>query len=315
MLIVTTPQMQAAERAADAAGLSFAQLMENAGQAIAQAIDTEFEVAGARVLILVGPGNNGGDGLVIARHLAYCGAEVNVYVWQRQISGDENWARLADTGVTGCFAHDDPNLAQLTHLLTEAAIIVDALLGTGVSRPIGGVLADILTVAKTVVDARRSAPPGAALLHPTRAASPAEIGPMVVAVDVPTGLNSDTGAIDPFTLPADMTVTLAAIKLGHLLPPGPAVVGHLVVGDIGLTPAHYPTEVNLRLATAAAVAAMLPARPATAHKGTFGTAVIAAGSMNYPGAAMLAGQSALRSGAGLVTLAPPQSIYPILPPG
>jgi NAD(P)H-hydrate epimerase len=131
-------------------------------------------------------------------------------------------------------------------------------------------------------------------------------------VDVPSGLNSDTGAVDPYTLPADLTVTMAAVKRGHILMPGPEVVGQLVVGDIGLTPAHYPGDVTLEMATAAKVAAMLPPRPVNANKGTFGTALLVAGSMSYTGAAILAGQAATRSGAGLVTLAPPQAIHPIL---
>jgi NAD(P)H-hydrate epimerase len=139
-----------------------------------------------------------------------------------------------------------------------------------------------------------------------------EFGPMVVAVDMPSGLNSDTGAIDPYTLAADLTVTMAAVKRGHILMPGPEVVGQLVVGDIGLTPAHFSDDVTLEMATAAKVAAMLPPRPVNANKGTFGTALLVAGSMSYTGAAILAGQAATRSGAGLVTLAPPQVIHSIL---
>jgi len=148
--------------------------------------------------------------------------------------------------------------------------------------------------------------------EPARPVGEAEFGPAVVAVDVPSGLNSDTGAVDPHTLPADLTVTLAAVKRCHILLPGPEVVGQLMVGDIGLTPAYYPDDVAIELATPAKVAALLPSRPVSAHKGTFGTAMLVAGSMSYTGAAILAGQAALRSGAGLVTMAPPQVIHPIL---
>jgi NAD(P)H-hydrate epimerase len=139
-----------------------------------------------------------------------------------------------------------------------------------------------------------------------------EFGPAVVAVDVPSGLNSDTGTVDPYTLTADLTVTLAAVKRGHILLSGPEVSGRLMVGNIGLTDEHYPEDVTLEITTPAKVAALLPARPASAHKGTFGTALLVAGSMSYTGAAILAGQAATRSGAGLVTLAPPQVIHPIM---
>jgi NAD(P)H-hydrate epimerase len=190
-------------------------------------------------------------------------------------------------------------------------VIVDALLGTGVSRPIEGSLAELLDQVKTVVAERRSLEEGP-LVEPARPMLDAEFGPAVVAVDVPSGLNSDTGAVDPHTLTADLTVTLAAVKRGHILLSGPEVTGQLMVGDIGLTDEHYPQDVTLEMATPAKVAALLPPRPASAHKGTFGTALLVAGSMSYTGAAILAGQAATRSGAGLVTLAPPQVIHPIV---
>lgn len=304
MYIVSTQQMQAAEKAADAAGLSYEQMMENAGRAVAEAIETQFDAAGARMLVLVGPGNNGGDGLVVARHLAGYGAEVTVYVWKRNTAGDKNWALLDSTGVQTVFSGDDTHLASL---LSEADIVVDALLGTGVARPIEGSLAGLLDRTKQVVAGRRQ-PADGPLVEPARPAAAQDFGPVVVAVDVPSGLNSDTGAVDPFTLTADLTVTLAAVKRGLVLAPGLNVVGRLIVADIGLEPAHYPPDLDLRLATGADVAALLPARPAGAHKGTFGTATLVGGCLNYMGAMVLAGQAASRVGAGLVRLALPQPI-------
>jgi NAD(P)H-hydrate epimerase len=264
-----------------------------------------------RVLVLVGPGNNGGDGLVVARYLAQMGATVTVYVWQRQTDGDKNWALLDAAGVDKVMSSDSDSQAHLAHLLAESGVIVDALLGTGVSRPIEGSLAELLDQVKTVVAERRSLEEGP-LVEPARPMLDAEFGPAVVAVDVPSGLNSDTGAVDPHTLTADLTVTLAAVKRGHILLSGPEVTGQLMVGDIGLTDEHYPQDLILEMATPAKVAALLPPRPASAHKGTFGTALLVAGSMSYTGAAILAGQAATRSGAGLVTLAPPQVIHPIV---
>jgi NAD(P)H-hydrate epimerase len=312
MYIVTTSQMQAAERAADASGLSYDQMMENAGHAVAQAIEERFDITDARVLILVGPGNNGGDGLVVARYLAQSGALVTVFVWQRSTEEDENWVLLDATGVEKIKSEDQAGQARLAHLLGETEIIVDALLGTGVSRPIGGSLAELLDNIKTAVLTRRT--PYAqmeSLIEPAFSNVDPNIGPAVVALDVPSGLNSDTGAVDPHTLSCDLTITLAAVKQGHILMPGPSVVGQLVVGNIGIGPEHYEA-ISLEMATAPKVAEMLPPRPVDAHKGTFGTALLVAGSVNYTGAAILAGQAAARIGTGLVTMAPPSSIHAIL---
>lgn len=311
MYIVTTAQMQAAEKAADAAGLSYEQLMENAGHAVAEAVADQFDIAGVRVLVLVGPGNNGGDGLVAARYLAQAGATVAVYVGKRRLDSDKNWALLDAAGVEKVQSSDSDGPARLEHLLQESGVIVDALLGSGVSRPIEGDLADLLTRVKAVMSERRTIADGP-LVQPTQPVVDPEFGPAVVAVDVPSGLNTDTGAVDPLTLPADLTVTLAAVKRGHILLPGLEMVGQLIVGDIGLEDEHYPDDVSLEMATPALVAALLPSRPISAHKGTFGTALLVAGSMSYTGAAMLAGQAATRSGVGLVTLAPPQAIHAVL---
>lgn len=311
MYIVSTQQMQAAEQAADASGLSYEQMMENAGQAVAQAIAAHFNVQGVQALVLVGPGNNGGDGLVVARHLSQLGATVTVYIWKRTLEDDKNWELLESTPVVKQFEHEDPDHTRLAQLLNESGILVDALLGTGVTRPIEGSLAEMLNRAKAVVASRR-APQSSMLVDPTLPLIDDEFSPAVVAVDVPSGLNSNTGAVDSHTLPADLTVTLAAVKLGHTLLPGPEVVGRLVVGDIGILPEHYPDGIHFEMATGNKTAVLLPPRPVGAHKGTFGTALIVAGSTHYTGAAILAGQSAYRIGAGLVTLAPPQQIHSIL---
>jgi len=311
LYIVTTQQMQAAEKAADASGLSYDQMMENAGQAVAKAIATHFDVVDAQILVLVGPGNNGGDGLVVARYLAKMDAQVTVYVWKRNIDGDTNWALLDNTPVERVSSSQNNAPAQLAHALETSTIIVDALLGTGVSRPIEGTLAQLLDQTKLAVTTRRL-PQEETLNAPARPRPEIEVKPVVVAVDVPSGLNSDTGQVDPHTLTADLTVTLAAIKYGHILAPGLTIVGRLVVGDIGITPDFYPNDVTLEMATAVKVANMLPPRPVTGHKGTFGTALIIAGSINYSGAAILAGHAAGRIGTGLVSMAPPAAIHPIV---
>ncbi len=325
MYIVTTAQMQATERAAHASGLSYAQMMENAGRTIAQALETEFALAEFSVLVLVGPGNNGGDGLVVARYVAQAGARVAVYVWQRRnLENDPNWQALDNMPVQRILSHDDADGSQLSQWLQQAHVLVDALLGTGASRPIEGTLAMLLERTTEILSARRAVQ-NSLLIEPAcpypklTMISKIEgltglnpVNPFVVAIDLPSGLHSDTGMADSHTLPADLTITLAAVKMGHILKDGVRVTGRLMVGDIQLTAVHYPSDVTLKMVTAIEVAAMLPPRPNTAHKGTFGKVIIVAGSVNYTGAAILAGQAAWRSGVGWVTMACPQTIYPIL---
>jgi NAD(P)H-hydrate epimerase len=307
--IVTTEEMRRIEVAADAGGLSFDQMMENAGRAIAEAIDEWVDADGLRVLVLVGPGNNGGDGLVAARHLVEMGASVTLYVWKRTTEADTNWDLALAHDIPATMMSSDTELDTLRALLAETDVLVDALLGTGVTRPIGGDLKQLLLAARTTIDERRQ-PVDGPLVAPADGfvlTNP----PVVVALDVPSGLNSDDGTLDPAALPADITVTLAAAKRGHIILPGAGAIGKLVIGDIGISPELY-ADIRLEMAAPAQISGLLPARPAGAHKGTFGKALIVAGSISYTGAAYLAAGSATRVGTGLVTLAPPQAIYAIV---
>jgi hydroxyethylthiazole kinase-like uncharacterized protein yjeF len=305
--IVTTDEMRRIEKAADAGGLTFDQMMENAGRAVAEAIDEWIGAEDATVLVLVGPGNNGGDGLVAARYLAEMGAAVTLYVGKRETKGDKNWEKAQARNIPALWLANDADLQELSARLTEADVIIDALLGTGVARPIEGDLKRLLDAVRGAVERRRR-PADGRLVAPAEGF--AELNPpVVVALDVPSGLNSDSGALDPAALPADLTVTLAAVKRGHILFPGAEAVGQLVVADIGIPP-DLCADIGLEMATPAQVANLLPARPVGGHKGTFGWAMVVAGSVNYTGAAALAGTAAARAGAGLVTLALPQAIHP-----
>lgn len=287
--------MKAIEAAADAAGVSYGQMMENAGQAVAQAILSRVaNPIEHQAVVLCGPGNNGGDGLVAAYYLAQAEMAVAVYCARPP---DENDAKVQRLRTRGILLVDMPSDAQwqtLNNLLTSATLLVDAVLGTGARLPVQGDLVELLKQTAYF------------LSHRTRA-------PWRVAVDCPSGLNCDTGAIDSLTLPADLTVTFAAAKLGQFAFPGADDVGELVVADIGIPP-NLPelAQVRLDLATAAMVQTWLPQRPRDAHKGTFGRALVVAGSVNYTGAAYLAGAAAYRIGAGLVSLAVPEPLYPVL---
>ncbi len=304
--VVTTEEMRQIETTADASGVTFDQMMENAGRAVAQAIEEWIGAKDASILVLVGPGNNGGDGLVAARYLADMGAAVHLYVWKRETRDDKNWELARQKNLPVTWLSDDQELTTLRQLVARSDVIVDALLGTGNVRPIKGELERMLRAVREALDERRR-PRDAALCAPSEGA-PEISAPVVVAVDVPTGLNSDTGAIDPATLYADLTVTMAAVKRGHILSPGVRAIGKLIVADIGI-PAALSDHIRMEMATPALVASLLPERPADANKGTFGKALIVAGSVNYTGAPQLAAYAAVRAGTGLVTLALPEAIH------
>ncbi len=311
MRILTIAQMRDLERRTDAAGHTYAEMMENAGRAVALAIQQRRQVEGLHALVLVGPGNNGGDGLVTARYLRQMGAQVGLYIWKRDTASDDNYRRTQEAAIPVSWAAEDTDGSTLRRLVATADVVVDALLGTGVDRPLEGGIKELLERVQQVVAENR----GAARAHPfTAPAIPTPewtARPWIVAVDTPSGIHCDTGAADPATLAADLTVTFACPKIGFYRFPAAALLGELVVADIGI-PAQLMEEGDLFVATPQMVADLLPARPLNAHKGTFGKAMIVAGSANYVGAAYLASVAATRVGAGLVTLAAAGTVYSIV---
>lgn len=296
--IVRTEEMRKIEAEADSGGLTYSMMMQNAGKAIAdEIIQRVGELSELRVAILAGSGNNGGDGLVVGHHLAEAGAQVSVYLSKERDSADENLARLRERQILIAEYGADQRTRVLKNLISSADIIVDAVLGTGVSLPLKGEAKEVLLKAQQYLDERTESP-------------------YVVAVDCPSGLDCDSGEIAEESIPADLTVTLAAAKLGQFRFPGAAKVGELVVADIGISSTQKElSAVPLEVADPAYVLDHLPARPIDAHKGTFGRVLIVAGSINYPGAAGLSGLAAYRIGAGLVTLAVPSIIQSLIAPG
>ncbi len=277
MKVFSVVEMVSAEKSADSANHPYATMMELAGRGVADAIQARYSVKGTAILVLCGPGNNGGDGLVAAYHLARAGADVTAFTYN--VRGDNtNLARVRKQRIPILTTE-----AQFLEQLERVELIVDALLGTGVSRPIGGTIAALLQAVK-----RRSSV-------------------QVIAVDCPSGLNCDTGMLDPLTVSAELTVTFAGPKHGHYLFPGRLACGELTVIDIGIAPIHEQAA-KTDLATDTSVAALLPKRPLDGHKGTFGTTLVVGGSVDYFGAPILSARAALRVGSGLVGLAVPQAL-------
>ncbi|HJN86955.1 MAG: NAD(P)H-hydrate dehydratase [Dehalococcoidia bacterium] len=299
MKIVTAAQMAALEAASERHGVGTDALMENAGLVVARAARHDLGgAAGARVLVLVGPGNNGADGLVAARHLRRWGAEVTAYLVTRRPDTDPKMDLALEYGVGVLRSASDPGLAQLERLLAGSRLVIDAVLGTGRARPLEGAVRDVMLCLGACRGRGRFSTP-----RPQ---------PRVLALDLPTGLDPDTGEVDPACPVADLTVALGLPKAGLLAFPGAAHAGELKVADIGLPSGLEEEErIDLELLTSELAGWLLPARPLNSHKGTFGHALVIAGSRNYVGAAYLASQAAVRSGAGLVTLATPRSVYPI----
>lgn len=265
-------------------------LMENAGRG---AVDTILrnigDPAGEVVSIFVGPGNNGGDGLVIARHLHQKGARPQIFLLCKpdKLSGDAavNLAIVQKLPVPVYPVLHEEDLADYEELLAASWLAVDAIFGTGLKRQVKDHFAE-------------------AIKRINRLTCP------VLAVDVPSGLDSDSGQPLGFSVQADYTATFGLAKPGLVLhQPGSQFVGALEVIDIGIPPqAVEEAAIQTELLTAEVVASWLPPRKSSAHKGTFGHLLIAAGSTGKTGAAALCAMGGLRGGAGLVSLAVPHQL-------
>lgn len=295
MKLVTVPQMRLIEQEADGNGLTYEKMMENAGNNLSRevmrlAYAQEDEEA-IQVLGLVGPGNNGGDTLVALAHLAEKGWTSRAYLIRRKLTSDSLVKRLEEADGEVYLAEKDEGFQQLQTFLENADVVLDGVLGTGFKLPVKDEVGNILATVKDIV-------------------SHMEWPPYVIAVDCPSGVDCDTGETAEQTIPAEATVTMAAVKQGLLKLPAYDLTGELRVVDIGeLEDFKTWQAVKNEVADEQLVVSLLPQRPTDAHKGTFGTALIVAGSVNYTGAALLAGKAAYRIGAGLVTLAVPAPLH------
>jgi len=292
--ILTTAQMRQVEQDCARAGLSTGALMENAGKAVAEELRRIVgDISRQRILVMIGPGNNGGDGLVAARHLHDWGADVSVCLFSDRATGDQNLEQVRKLGMTIIDVNNE-GVGRFDELLPSAGIVIDALFGTGKVRSIRSIFLQALD---SVARAKKK-----------------QLGLRIVALDLPSGLDADTGAVDPACLYADDTITLGFPKPGLFISPGAERVGRLSVVDIGIPEylVEQVTKETRELISSEWAASVLPKRPLEANKGSFGKVLVVAGSANYIGAAYLACSGAIRVGAGLVTLATATSLQPIL---
>ena len=295
MKFVSVQEMIAIEREADRSGLNYPTMMENAGSGLAQIVHDRYQyLKPGPVFGLIGSGNNGGDTLVALSNLAKWGWQPRAYLVRPRSMNDPLIQRLIDSGGQIYSGEDDQDFEILISLIQASALLLDGVLGTGIRLPLRGRVANILGLTALVI-------------------AQLEEKPTVVAVDCPSGVDCDSGEAADECIPADLTVTMAAVKMGLLKFPAYNFVGELQLVGIGLRDDLVSwNSINRFVADDQFTAQCLPNRGLDAHKGTFGTALIIAGSINYTGAVLLSGQAAYRVGAGLVTLAVPEPLHSAL---
>lgn len=296
--LVTVEEMKAIEQKANSNGLTYDRMMEFAGKGIADVVNHRFgDLEEKRILGLVGSGNNGGDTLVALELLVRSGWKVTAYLLRPRSEDDLLLEKLKQSGGSIIQLEHDSEYKILNDTLDITRLILDGVLGTGIKLPLRGSLSETLKHIRERITTMRDRP-------------------VIVAVDCPSGVDCDSGEVAEETIPADLTVTMAAVKHGLLRFPANDYVGEIVVVGIGLE--NLPgkiiewEKITRFVVDSAWVRELLPHRPRNAHKGTFGTVMVVAGSMNYTGAAVLAGKAAYRAGAGLVTLAIPRPLHETL---
>lgn len=307
MRILTTAQV----RALEAAWIKHCHenwgmvLMELAGLGASRMLLELMEGMPATVTVVCGRGNNGGDGLVVARHLHRAGLDVSVFIIGSPSQGSGNSKEnqtnrdiLQNLGLEIEYVTDN-DLEPLKSAVMETSAVVDALLGTGLDRPVEGLMAQVIELIN-------------------------ESGRPVLSIDIPSGINSDTGQEMGPSIRAQATATFGSIKPGLLCHPGARNAGEIRIIDIGMPmPETLPEEMRDSLpqleiprwwlATVYDVQDKLPERKADSHKGDFGQVLLVAGSLGMSGASVMAAKSCLRSGAGLAVIATTRSLLPNLP--
>jgi hydroxyethylthiazole kinase-like uncharacterized protein yjeF len=298
MKILTSAQMKEIDRLTiEEVGIPGPVLMENAGIQIFRFLQTVIlpYVDEDKIVIVSGKGNNGGDGLVIARHLWNNGMAPHVLLLgsKAEVRGDAalNLRIVENIGLPIREVNSDADWKAQRRRLKDASLIIDAIFGTGLSKPAEGIYA------RAIEDINRSAA-------------------FKVAVDIPSGLSSDSFEIIGPAVKADVTVTLATPKIAHVLPPAEEWVGELMIADISVPPPLLDSpDLKLEMVEKQDLSGSFQARKKDSHKGTYGHLFILAGSLGKTGAAVMAAKAALKSGAGLVTVGTPLRCLPIIAKG
>ncbi|MGD9824373.1 NAD(P)H-hydrate dehydratase [Desulfobacter sp.] len=298
MIIVTTEQMQQMDKnTIETFGIPGRVLMENAGRGALEMLSDHFDLEGVRVAVVAGRGNNGGDGFVMGRYLMEMGVSVSFFLLSTRdrVQGDAraNMDLVLDLLAEHSLSQfieipDQEALEAAAEILLDHDLFVDAIFGTGLNSDVRGIYRDVI---ERINDS----------------------GKAVFSVDIPSGINADTGAVCGVAIQADATATFAFVKAGHILYPGNFHTGDLEVIDIGI-PGHIAKaqSPHIFLPEPPDIAALIPARDFNAHKGSFGHLLVLAGSPGKTGAAALCANAAMRTGAGLVTLGVPEKLMPVM---
>jgi NAD(P)H-hydrate epimerase len=300
MIIVTTQQMQQMDKnTIETFGIPGRVLMENAGRGALEMLADHFDLEGTRVAVVAGRGNNGGDGFVMGRYLMEMGVSVSFFLLSTRdrVQGDalSNMDLVLDLLAEHALSQfieipDKESLEAAADILQDHDLFVDAIFGTGLNSDVRGIYRDVIELIN-------------------------DSGKSVFSVDIPSGINADTGAVCGVAIQADATATFAFAKTGHILYPGNFHTGALEVIDIGI-PGHIARaqSPDVFLPEPHDIADLIPTRDFNAHKGSFGHLLILAGSPGKTGAAALSANAAMRTGAGLVTLGVPEKLMPVLEP-
>ena len=286
MKIASVGEMRSMDRfAIEHLGIPEDVLMENAGRAAVSVLLSRTGIRGKKFAIFCGSGNNGGDGLVVARLLHSRGGLVRVFL----LSDSEKFRGAAATNFE-IVKRLPLETAQLTNArpagrhVAHCDVVIDAILGTGLDRPVSGLVADTISLIN-------------------------KGGKKVLSLDIPSGVNGNTGEIMGSAVTADYTVTFGLPKIGNLLYPGCDVNGELWVSHISFPPSLYDRD-DIPVRTNDAMA--LPPRPAEAYKGAMGDVLFIAGAVNYYGAPYLSAMSFLKAGGGYARLAAPRAVIPVI---
>lgn len=296
MKILTAAQMQDVDRVTtERYGVPSLTLMENAGRSMVKFLQQQFSpLEEQEIVILCGRGNNGGDGLVVARMLRELGIKPRVLmlVDPERLSGDAaiNYKRLSQSGLP-LTAPDAASWQETKGKLGNASLVIDAIMGTGLSKPLGGFLLEVVRDIPVICPKAK-----------------------VVAVDLPTGVAADSGDLIGECVRADASVTFTAPKVAHVFPPACEQVGEWVVRPIGTPPEALEDNPDffLNILQLDDLEWLVRPRQLQAHKGSFGHVLVLGGSVGKTGAAAMAAKAALRSGAGLATVATPRSALPTI---